>query len=82
MRERSLIKQARAIIYSVRPLLELFAVVDAVFTEEDALTTHKQVTLGRIYEEWKRCRTALDPDFDVKSYEPLKQKVKRRGLHV
>lgn len=35
---------------------------DDVFTEDDALSPEKrQISLGRIYEEWKRVRGELDP---------------------
>lgn len=50
---------------AVVPLLELFAMVDDVFTEDDALDPSKrQMSLGRIYEQWKRTRAALDPGWD------------------
>lgn len=47
------------------PLLSMFAMCDDVFTEDDALSDPKKVKIGigRIYEEWKRCRTKLDPGF-------------------
>lgn len=47
------------------PLLAMFATCDDVFTEDDALADPKKakIGLGRIYEEWKRCRTKLDPGF-------------------
>lgn len=56
---------ALALAAATRPLLELFSVVDDVFTEDDALSAEKrQMSLGRIYRGWKECRAALDPDFD------------------
>lgn len=51
------------LVAAVTPLLELFAVCDDVFTEDEALTTARQVTLGRIYEEWQRTRLYFDPTF-------------------
>lgn len=46
------------------PLLELFATVDDVFTEDDALgDVKRKMTLGRIYREWKSVRAQLDSDF-------------------
>ena len=46
----------------------MWAVLDAVFTEDDALSKEKrQTTVGRCYEQWKRTRAQLDPDFDPKS---------------
>lgn len=51
-------------------LLSLFAVVDDVFTEDDALSKSKRrMSLGRCYEEWKRCRAKLDPTFNPKSHD-------------
>ena len=46
-------------------LLEHFAVANDTFTEDDALTSSKrQMTVGRLYESWKKARTAMDPGFD------------------
>lgn len=63
-------------------LLSLFAMVDAVFTEDDALSSSKRrMTLGRIYEEWKRCRAVLDPEFDPKEHvRPPRYGTVRVGL--
>ena len=60
----SLTARATALAEATAPLLELFATLDAVFTEDDALTDKKQVSLGRCYEGWKRARAALDFEFD------------------
>lgn len=57
-------QRAEVLVAVTEPLLDLFSVLDAVFTEDDALTVHKQVSLGRCYEAWKRARKLLDPDFD------------------
>lgn len=55
-------------------LLSMFAMCDDVFTEDDALSPEKrQMSLGRIYEEWKRCREKLDPEFDRRSDERPKR---------
>jgi type VI protein secretion system component VasF len=51
------------LVAAVTPLLELFAMLDAVFTEDDALTINRRVSLGRCYEAWQTCRKAFDPDF-------------------
>lgn len=47
------------------PLLAMFAMCDDVFTEDDALIDPAKAKMGfgRIYEEWKRCRKKLDPEF-------------------
>lgn len=64
---------ARAVV----PLLELFSMLDAVFTEDDALTINKQVSLGRCYEAWQTCRKAFDPDFVARDHrKPRGWKVK------
>jgi hypothetical protein len=52
------------------PLLELFSMCDDTFTEDEALTReHAQITAGRIYEQWKKTRSSLDPDFDPANFE-------------
>jgi hypothetical protein len=51
-------------------LLALFAQIDGVFTEDDALSPSKRkMSLGRCYEEWKRCRKVLDPEFDPTNHQ-------------
>lgn len=55
-------------------LLELFSVLNDVFTTEGAFEPeyiHK--SLGRCYRQWKDTRSALDPEFDPKRY-PKKQR--------
>lgn len=53
--------------------------VDDVFTEPDAFQSAKmRVTLGRIYEQWKRTRKAMDPGFDHRRYKH--KEVQRRRL--
>lgn len=55
----------RELLEAVKPLCEMFATVDDVFTEEDALSPEmRQASLGRIYRTWKSVRKQLDPDFD------------------
>lgn len=50
-------------------LLDLFSVVNDVFTEEDALKPEKrQMSLGRIYRAWGKFCRELDPDFDSATY--------------
>lgn len=50
---------------ATQPLLDMFATVDDVFSEDDALSADKrQVSLGRIYRKWKEVRSQLDPDYD------------------
>ena len=57
--------RVRALLVAAPALLELFAVVDAVFTEDDALSPEKRkMSIGRIYEQWKRSRKMIDPEFD------------------
>lgn len=51
----------------MRPYFELFAEVDDVFTEDDALSPEKrQMGMGRLYRAWKKARKELDPDFNPK----------------
>lgn len=49
----------------MKPLLSFFALGDDVFTEDDALSdpAKAKIGLGRLYEEWKRCRKRMDPGF-------------------
>lgn len=64
------------------PLCEMFAVVDDVFTEEGAFQQeHIRKSLGRIHRQWKRTRSALDPDFNPESY-PKRPRTVRKGLRV
>jgi hypothetical protein len=47
------------------PFYELFAEVDAVFDEEDAMSPEKrQMSMGRMYRAWKKARAELDPDYE------------------
>lgn len=47
------------------PLLELFADVDDVFSEDDAMDPQKrQMGMGRLYRAWKKARAATDPLYD------------------
>ena len=69
---------AQVVVGTVEPLLELFAVLDAVFTEDDAMTLHKQVSLGRCYEAWQRARQKLDPEWS-KDERPRRRIGVRRG---
>jgi hypothetical protein len=57
-----------ALVAATAPLLELFSVLDAVFTEDDALTEHRQTSLGRCYEAWRKARAELDPNWDGKHH--------------
>lgn len=54
----------------LKPLLGLFSVVDFVMCEADIFENERKMraSLGRIYEEWKRCRVRLDPGFDPERY--------------
>lgn len=55
----------RELLGLVTPMLELFANLDDVFTEDNALSPEKrQMSLGRCYRAWKRCRAAMDPEYD------------------
>jgi hypothetical protein len=72
----SLEQQARCLVGSVEPLLALFAELDAVFTEDGALTPpFRKITAGRCYEAWQRCRKAFDPEFVAADY----RRPRRRG---
>lgn len=48
-------------------LLELFGVVDYVFSEPDAFMEPRR-KLRMVYESWKEIRTKLDPDFNAHRY--------------
>lgn len=65
----------------MRPLLELFAVVDDVMTEHDAFEPgqiHK--SLGRVYREWRdNTRPALDSEFDRERYRHDMKSRKKKG---
>lgn len=51
-------------------LLSCFAMLDDVFTEDDAFDDpKKKIGFGRLYEEWKRCRGVLDPEFKTEQLE-------------
>lgn len=51
----------------VAPLLEFFAEIDDIFTEDDALSPAKrQMGMGRAYRAWKRVRVVMDPEWDPK----------------
>lgn len=79
-RKQSLAKQARCLVGSVRPLLELFSELDDVFTEDEALSPEfRQVSLGRCYEAWQRCRKAFDPDFVASDHRRPRQ-TRKRGI--
>jgi hypothetical protein len=55
-----------------RALLEMFSVVDSVFTEIDAFDVEKiSIAYGRIFRSWKRTRAVLA----VQSYAPLKSRI-------
>lgn len=59
---------------ATRPLLELFAVVNDVFEEDEALSLSKRmISLGRIYEAWKKCRKELDRPFNIERDARAKQ---------
>lgn len=65
-------EQLAAVLVAHHPFYELFAEVDAVFDEDDAMTPEKrQMGMGRLYRAWKKAREELDPD-----YEPRRD---RRG---
>lgn len=78
-RTLSYAKRAEVLVAAVDPLLGLFATVDDVFTEADALSPeYRQVSLGRIYEAWKDCRTQIDPDFVAAEHRrPRKWRVEK-----
>lgn len=54
------------------PLLSMFAMVDDVFTEQDAFDEVKRkIGYGRIYREWLEVREKLDPEFDKAEYRRI-----------
>lgn len=63
------------------PLLEMFAVVDSVFEEDNAFShEHINHSLGRCYRAWLDARDALDPDFDRQKYRhDMKQKSREKA---
>ena len=62
--DREIQRQIDAIEKVTLPLLEMFADLDSVFTEDDALSADKrQVSLGRCYRAWKSARKQLDPEY-------------------
>lgn len=64
----------------VQPLLEMFSVLDDVFTEEDAFSNEKiKTSLGRIYRAWKKVRTIMDPDFDSERWRHNRRRKGMRG---
>lgn len=75
-------QRANVVLGTVDPLLEMFAMLDDVFTEDDALSAEKrQMSLGRVYEAWKRTRAALDPDWDP-AERPRRKIGQRRGARL
>lgn len=73
-------KRAEILIAAVEPLLELFATVNDVFTEDEALSPeYRQVSLGRVYEAWKDCRTQIDPEFVAEEHRRPRQWRVRSG---
>lgn len=59
------------------PLLELFAVVDDVMTEDDAFDTAKlKAGFGRIYRGWKSSRQQIDEGFNAHQRGRVKSKKK------
>ena len=68
---------------ATRPLLELFAAVDDVFTEDNALgPENRQKSLGRIYRAWKAAREQLDPDFNSKRDTRAKKHGAKVGTRI
>jgi hypothetical protein len=62
-RSQPAVSSTELLAAAIAPLLELFAVVEDVFTEEDALAAEKRATsLGRIYRQWKKSRSELGAD--------------------
>lgn len=68
------------LVLATRPLLELFAALDDVFSENGALLkprSHK--TAWQCYRAWKHARTHLDPDFDSNRWRQQRAAV-RKGI--
>jgi hypothetical protein len=59
-----------------RALLELFSVVDDIYTEHDCFEPAKvSIGYGRAYRAWKRCRDVLA----AQSYAPLQSRPPERS---
>lgn len=53
-------QQIRVLVHATAPLLELFAEVDSVMSEDDALKTEKlRIGMGRIRRQWEKSRRDL-----------------------
>lgn len=68
---RPMKKREQELLRANLALLEMFATIDTMFSEyEDSLSREKrQMSLGRCYEAWKRCRSILDPEFNAKRHD-------------
>jgi hypothetical protein len=62
-------------------MLSLCAMCFDVFDEDDAFSKPKlKMSLGRVYEETKRCRAVLDPEFNPKKHDKIMKFGMANGL--
>lgn len=60
-----------ALLNVMEPLLELFADLDVVFGHEQGALSpeQRQITVGKAYDLWKRCKKKLDPEWKSPSQQ-------------
>lgn len=56
-------------------VLEFWAGMDDIFSEDDALSDEKvRITAGRAYRYWVECRTMVDPNFVSREFREAKKR--------